>query len=121
MEARHAVNHVTPSVISTDTDYNLIIVLIIFSFKKLSLRIGEISSSAPVSPSTFPVSWINFFFFFFLKLIFGVTNWDGEIEGKKDKDITALTDSSHMKVALLCLLATLCRKRGTKKMKRREK
>lgn len=50
-----------------------------------------------------------------------MTNWDSEIEGKKDKDIIALTDRSHMKVALLCLLATLCRKRGTKKMKRREK
>lgn len=63
MEARHAANHVKPSVISTDTDYNLTIVLIIFSYKKLSFWIGEISSLAPVLPSTFSVSWINFFFF----------------------------------------------------------
>lgn len=63
MEARHAANHVKLSVISTDADYNLIIFLIIYSFKKLSLWIGEISSLAPVLLSTFSVSWINFFFF----------------------------------------------------------
>lgn len=119
MEAQHAANHVKPSVISTDTDYNLTIAQIIFSFKKLlTLDWGDFIFS-----SCFTLNFLSKLdkLFFPLKLIFGVTNWDGEIEGKKDKDITALTDRSHMKVALLCLLATLCRKRGTKKMKRREK
>lgn len=39
------------------------------------------------------------------------------IEGKKDKDITALTDRSHIKAALLCLLATL--RFGRREQKRR--
>lgn len=44
------------------------------------------------------------------------------IEGKKrDKDIIVLTDRSHIKAQLLCLLATHRRKRGTKEMKWREK
>lgn len=36
------------------------------------------------------------------------------IEGKKDKDIIALTDRSHIKAPLFCLLATLGWKKGTK-------
>lgn len=58
---------------------------------------------------------------FFQKLIFVVTKWDREIEGKKDKDIIVLTDRSHIKAPLPCLLATLRRKKGTKETKRREK
>ncbi len=42
-------------------------------------------------------------------------------EGKKDKDIIALTDRRHIKAPLLCLPATLHRKNGTKETKRREK
>lgn len=57
---------------------------------------------------------------FFQKLIFSTTNWDREIKGKKDKAIIALTDRSHIKAPLLGLLATLCRKKGTKETKRRE-
>lgn len=42
-------------------------------------------------------------------------------EGKKDKDIVALTDRSHMKTLLLCLPATHGRTKGTKEMTRWEK
>lgn len=70
-----------------------------------------------IFPLTFSISWINFF----QPLIFGVTKWDREIEGIKDKDIIALTDRSHIKAPFLCLLATLRRKKGTKETKRREK
>lgn len=42
-------------------------------------------------------------------------------EGKKDKDVIALTDRSHIKTLLLCLPATHGRKRGTKEMTRRKK
>lgn len=42
-------------------------------------------------------------------------------EGKKDKDIIALTDRSHIKAALLCLPATLDRSEGTKETARSEK
>lgn len=38
----------------------------------------------------------------------------GRTEGKKDKDIRAQTDSSHIKVPLLCLLVPSPRKQGTK-------
>ena len=41
--------------------------------------------------------------------------------GKKDKDIIVLTDRSHIKAPLLCLLATLRRKKGTKETERRGK
>lgn len=70
-----------------------------------------------IFPLTFSISWINFF----QQLIFGVTKWDREIDGIKDKDIIALTDRSHIKAPFLCLLATLRRKKGTKETKRREK
>ena len=43
------------------------------------------------------------------------------MEGKKDKDIIALTDRSHIKAPLLCLPATLRRKNGTKETEWREK
>lgn len=67
---------------------------------------------------TFSISWMNFF----QKLIFAEAKWDMEAEQEveRDKDITAPTDSSHIKAALRCLPAMLRRKSGTKAMKRRE-
>lgn len=111
-------NHVKPSVISTDTDYNLTIALIIFSFKTLS----TLDWRDFIFSSCFTLNFLcKLDKLFFLKVNIRCYKLGREIEGKKDKDITALTDRSHMKVALLCLLATLWRKRGTKKMKRWEK